>query len=736
MKCYGELIALKAKLIILQVFFSALAVPFALLAQDLETIISADQITVQSDNIVKANGNVIVKRGNVSIRAEAMSINKEINQIEFQDIMEFYDGNSLKLAGENGVLSDDLTAGIMNAAQVVIDDTIRIRAEKIKLKNGVVERAENIDRITSCKECENGYPLWNFTASSAVNDIQNQNIIYRDVTLRVSGLLVGYIPYLRLPNPNVDRARGFLIPELTITSNLGVGAKLPYFIPIGDSRDLLLTPYISPKTKTIEYRYRQKFSNGDFTIKGAFSQDDISNKDIRSYYEVSGNFELAYGVKLEIDAGQTNDDTYMGDYSYAFEKDLDSKISLGKAVVNKERLFTGDLNYVRDEKDDSTLEEFYFVSGLYRKRYNQFLLPGNLFFEAEVNSALNVAGGGQVSRPPSLAATEIRYINERNFGPVKILGQSFSRLASFVNSENIESLQEEFTFQYGASSIFSIPLYQAKNASMHQLSPKFMLSYNGQEGSIKGDAFIGEDQLSAGNIYAGKKIASSSESELGFAISSGLDYHINWTDGRTLNFWIAGVWLEDTTTTQNQNIRLQPKTTNYIGGFNYRSFNAFRINGDTMVGNDGQILNANLSSKLEVKDLNLGSQYEFIDAQTDDRINEDLRNINLSASYTGFENFSVGAIRRYDLSEDAIANSTSSFAVNFTSGLWDYELSQTFDRREPEKTTISAIYNDDCTRFTVSLQNNSRPGSVDDSIQSLLVMVHLKPFASFSVPGF
>ena len=95
--------------------------------------------------------------------------------------------------------------------------------------------------------------------------------------------------------------------------------KLPYFIPIGHSRDLLLTPYISPKTKTIEYRYRQKFSNGDLTIKGALSQDEISNKDIRSYYEASGNFELAYGLKLEIDAGQTNDNTYLGDYSYAFE---------------------------------------------------------------------------------------------------------------------------------------------------------------------------------------------------------------------------------------------------------------------------------------------------------------------------------------------------------------------------------------------------------------------------------
>ena len=736
MQSYGEVSVVKTKAIILPAIFILIIAPFMLFAQQQETIISADQISIQPDNILQAKGNVVVKRGDISIRAEAMTVNEKLNQIVFQNIEEFSDGKSLKLAGKDAILSDDLSAGIINAAQVLIDDTLRIRAKGIEIKNGTVHQAKSIDRITSCEECDNGFPFWYFTASSATNDVQNKNIIYRDVTLRVRGFPIGYIPFLQLPNPNVDRARGFLIPGLTITSNLGVGMKLPYFIPIGHSRDLLLTPYISPKTKTIEYRYRQKFSNGDLTIKGALSQDDISNKDIRSYYEASGNFELAYGLILKIDAGQTNDDTYLGDYSYAFEDELDTNISLGKAVVNQERLFTGDLNYVREEKDDRTLEEFYFVSGLYKKRLNQFLLPGNLFFEAEVNSALNVADDGQVRRPPSLAATEIRYTNDRNFGPVKILGQSFSRLTSFVNSKNIESLQEEFTFQYGASSIFSIPFYQAKNTSMHQLSPKFMLSYNGQDGTIKGDAFIGEDQLSAGNIYAEKKIASLSDSELGFSISSGFEYRINWNDGRALDFWIAGVWLEDTTTNQNQNIWLQPKTNNYIGGFNYRHNRALVFNGDVLADKKGKILNGNLSGKIEQKDLNLSSRYEFIDAQTDDRINEDLRNINLSASYTGFENFSVGAIRRYDLSEDAIANSTSSYAVNFTSGLWDYKLSQTFDRREPEKTTISAIYNDDCTRFTVSLQNNSRPGSVDDSIQSLLVMVHLKPFASFSVPGF
>ena len=60
------------------------------------------------------------------------------------------------------------------------------------------------------------------------------------------------MPYLRVPDPSVERAWGFLTPGLKISSNLGTGLKLPFFIPIGRSKDLLLTPFLSPKTKTLE----------------------------------------------------------------------------------------------------------------------------------------------------------------------------------------------------------------------------------------------------------------------------------------------------------------------------------------------------------------------------------------------------------------------------------------------------------------------------------------------------
>ena len=195
-------------------------VPCSLWAQDLETFIYADQITVNRNNTLKASGNVLVRRGDQTITADVMIVNEELNKIDFVNIQEFFDGGSVKFAAPKGTLSSDLSKGIISSARVLIDESVRIQADEIELKDGTIKKAKQINRITSCEECESGFPLWHFTASSAINDLENQNIIYRNVTLRVRGILIGYIPYLRLPNPDVDRARGFLIPGLKITSTL------------------------------------------------------------------------------------------------------------------------------------------------------------------------------------------------------------------------------------------------------------------------------------------------------------------------------------------------------------------------------------------------------------------------------------------------------------------------------------------------------------------------------------
>ena len=52
-------------------------------------------------------------------------------------------------------------------------------------------------------------PKWYLTASSAKRDFENSNIIYRDVSVRVKGIPIVYLPYLRMPDPSIDRVQGF-----------------------------------------------------------------------------------------------------------------------------------------------------------------------------------------------------------------------------------------------------------------------------------------------------------------------------------------------------------------------------------------------------------------------------------------------------------------------------------------------------------------------------------------------
>ena len=147
--------------------------------------------------------------------------------------------------------------------------------------------------------------------------------------MRLKGLPIAYLPYLRMPDPSVDRAPGFLAPEAVLTSNLASGLKLPYFVPLDLSSDLLITPYFSSKTKTLEYRYRKKFRKGELTINGAFSDDDLVNNDL-IFSQLVGNYQMGYGIDLNFNVGKVGDSSYLGDYVYSEESEFNSEISLKK----------------------------------------------------------------------------------------------------------------------------------------------------------------------------------------------------------------------------------------------------------------------------------------------------------------------------------------------------------------------------------------------------------------------
>ena len=516
-----------------------LLIPVLAYSDQTEIKISADTVTVSPDGVLTALGNVTVKYGQIAVEAQALSFNQKTNSISISEISKFYDGQEIRFSADKADLDGELSEGIIFAARILLDEAIKITAKEVRLDKSGISSAKGISRVTSCEECEGEDPNWYLTASSAKRDFENSNIIYRNVTVRVRGLPVVYLPFLRMPDPSVDRAQGFLVPEAALTSNLATGLKLPYFVPIGLSRDILLTPYFSTKTNTFEYRYRQKFTNGDLVVNGSISNDELIKNKLRYFSRAVGSFDLLYDINIKFDLGKVGDDSYLGDYVYSEESDFNSEINLGKTVVKKHQFFDGNLSYFKEKEQGSSLDEYFSLSGSYSTDISSGNMPGKLRLSANLNSSLNVNDDNSYSRPPSSAQVGANYVHVNFIGPIQFSQNAFGNYNSFVNSADAGVANEEFSFQNGASSLISFPLYK-KGIGVHAIfTPKFSVSVNGQENDIVGDFFVGSDELSWGNLYSGKKVSSLSESEEGLSLSLGLEHEVFWENNRKMKFSLA-----------------------------------------------------------------------------------------------------------------------------------------------------------------------------------------------------
>ena len=173
---------------------------------------------------------------------------------------------------------------MLTSARLVLQQQLQLAAAEIQRVDG---RYTAMQRVvaSSCKICAgSSTPLWEIRARRVVHDQAKQQLYFDHAQFRLGGVPVMYIPRLRMPDPSLKRASGFLLPSLKNNSNFGTGLMLPYFIKIGDSRDLTVTPFFTTGgIRTVNLRYRQAFATGGIEISGGMSRDRLLPGETRGY---------------------------------------------------------------------------------------------------------------------------------------------------------------------------------------------------------------------------------------------------------------------------------------------------------------------------------------------------------------------------------------------------------------------------------------------------------------------
>ncbi|MCR9108685.1 LPS assembly protein LptD [Marivita sp. XM-24bin2] len=301
-------------------------------AQSGDVILLADQVLVeQGGDTLVATGNVEALHEGTRLTASSIIYDRTSDSLQIQGPIRITQPNGDVLTATQADLDQGFENGLLESARFVLDEQLQIAAARAARVQGRYTAMSQV-AATSCQVCGSDRPpLWAIRATRVVHDANERQIYFDNAQLRVLGVPVFYIPRMRLPDPTLERARGFLIPELKTSSLLGFGIKLPYFIPLGDHADLTLTPYVSPVTRTLELRYRQAFRTGDITVNGAISRDSLDSGVARGLFFAEGAFRLPRGFRLSFDIEAVSDEAYLNDYNSEFKKDrLDSALTLAR----------------------------------------------------------------------------------------------------------------------------------------------------------------------------------------------------------------------------------------------------------------------------------------------------------------------------------------------------------------------------------------------------------------------
>ena len=218
------------------------------------------------------------------------------------------------------------------------------------------------------------------------------------------------------------------------------------------------------------------------------------------------------------------------------------------------------------------------------------------------------------------------------------------------------------------------------------------------------------------------------ESETGLSVSLGIERQVFWENGRHLELSFAASKIDNLTYTPSPTLGLEARDLNYLGKFFYHTKNENTFSSNVLLSSNGHLLQGNLRGNYSHRKLNLDLNYETIDQAIDSRLSEDLRNINFKSEYSSYENFQINAGGLYDLNNSKMAK--TSFGLSFGLGSWEYNFTQEYLKQDPDKFSMSAIFEDECTRLTFSFENRYQDIGSSEPVKSLIFRVQLKPFAN------
>ncbi|MEP5151911.1 LPS assembly protein LptD [Planktotalea sp.] len=626
-------------------------------AQDIDAaLLVADSVLITEDERLVATGNVEAFYEGTRVFTDKIIYDQKRDELIIEGPIRISEENGDILIADSADLDSKLEDGILRGARYVLNQELQIlsaQTDRVEGRYTVLRKVV----ATSCQVCGNGVPIWQIRADRAIHDREEKQIYFRRAQFRLLGVPVLYLPRMRIPDPSLERATGFLTPTFVSDTRLGFGIKIPYFVTLGDHADITVTPFITPVTKTLELRFRKMFRRGYVEVNGAVSQDTILPGDLRHYVTGYGAFSLKNSFVLSFDIESASDSGYRSNYGYSGRDRLGSGIALTR--VKRDVFFQAELlNFetLRDNESNDT-QPTLIGNVTYERRYQLDRIGGELRAGLAVHGHKRVSLTDIVGRDMARINLDLSWRDEWTLAGGLRLGLTSSLgIDRYTVTDDSTAPLHTTQVTPAVAATLRYPLQaKGRDGASYLIEPIAQIGWSGGSASTLPNDESTIAEFDESNLLALSRFPVADRRETGAVAALGLRWQRLHPDSWSAGLTIGQVFRDKTDANFSANSGLDGLTSDTLVAFNYSAAWGAAIQARGLFDSSLESVKGEARFSYSRGKYSVSGTYVQLKADTDETRTSSVAEWSLDGTYKINRHWTSSASFQYDLLTDRFA---------------------------------------------------------------------------------
>jgi LPS-assembly protein len=291
----------------------------------------ADKVFYDEVNqVITAEGQVEIAQNGRIVKADKVVYELQKEVVEASGQVVLVDQNGDTHFAERVQLQHQLKDGYIKQLRSILVDGSRIMAREGQKIGGrtVMKEAS----YTPCEECKidpNKPVLWQIIADEVTHDKDSQSIEYKNAKFEVYGVPIAYTPYFSHSDGTIKQKSGFLMPRLSLNSQLGFGVTSQYYLGLNPAEDATIGARVfSKEAPVLLGGYRKRFSSAEIEFDSSATYSDSRTEDgneFRGHLFGEGLWDIDENWRAGMDIQLVSDETYLREYDFTRDNVLENE---------------------------------------------------------------------------------------------------------------------------------------------------------------------------------------------------------------------------------------------------------------------------------------------------------------------------------------------------------------------------------------------------------------------------